>query len=535
MRHNRAMATRGTGQGRSEVAVFLTVFMAMVAIGLVLIRPFRSAPIAFDTAASVLHFERIVAGRHLEALITTTPKPLLTVIDGLLYSVGGDWRPVVWATIAAAAAAAAITAVVALRTDGWLAAGAVASGLAGSSTLWRDIGVALAVAWAILGLAIAAAALTACRPRHGLAGLALLAASLARIEVLTLVPIAAVALLLDWRRRPGTAQVPARPSGRPRRAWLIVAIPLLALPIMLLHDWLLTGNPLFWTEVAQRYSAAVQAPILTPLQMIRAIALHFAAEPAQFVLGMVGLAVLGRGRWPVLALGLGGLILGVAGLLVALATRHLYVPPRYFVPIDVGLVVAAGFAVAAIARVIGPPLRSRIPPNSLPSSPSVRAVSTFGLGILLALVGGWRPAILDGSLRTDLRNQARLAAHYAAVLPAMRTSLTEPPSAGPPAPPSGSGPGAPPRLSVPVALQPAAIVDTGLTIGEVAVNRPSTLGPVGRSGPAIVFHDRLGDLPSRAYAGLEIAVPTRVGSVDLRPLTSRPGLGFWLLEIAPAP
>ena len=68
------------------------IFIAAVAVAASAIRPWIAAPPAFDTAASVLHFDRIVAGRHLEQALSTTPKPLLTILYGLVYSATGDWR-----------------------------------------------------------------------------------------------------------------------------------------------------------------------------------------------------------------------------------------------------------------------------------------------------------------------------------------------------------------------------------------------------------------------------------------------------------
>ena len=73
---------------------------AAFAVGFELVRPVLSGPVGFDTAASVIHFQRITSGRHLEAFITATPKPLLTLVDGLLFALSGDWRLISVSSIA---------------------------------------------------------------------------------------------------------------------------------------------------------------------------------------------------------------------------------------------------------------------------------------------------------------------------------------------------------------------------------------------------------------------------------------------------
>ena len=60
------------------------LFGLAVIVGTELARPFRSASIAFDSQVAVLHFERIVAGRQLEVFLSTTPKPLLTLVAAAL-------------------------------------------------------------------------------------------------------------------------------------------------------------------------------------------------------------------------------------------------------------------------------------------------------------------------------------------------------------------------------------------------------------------------------------------------------------------
>jgi len=82
-------------------AVLPSAVLFVVAAGLAtdLIRPFRVGQVGFDMAASVLFFDRIVVGRHLESFISATPKPLFTVVNGLAHAVTGEWRLISWLAI----------------------------------------------------------------------------------------------------------------------------------------------------------------------------------------------------------------------------------------------------------------------------------------------------------------------------------------------------------------------------------------------------------------------------------------------------
>lgn len=513
--------SRAAGGTSPPTAPFVLLFFGVVAVGLELVRPFRTAPIAFDTAASVLQFERIASGRHLEALITTTPKPLLTVVDGLLYVLTGDWRPLSLATLAAFAGAVAIASYVAARLDGWLAAGLVAVGLAASRGLWVDVGLTLAVALALLGLAVAGIAVTSRRPRYGVAGVAILLASLARVESLVLVPIAAAAL--GWAATHGPINL--RPAPR---TWLVPLIPALTVPIMAVHDWMLTGDPLYWTEVAQRYSAAVRAPVLSPAAMVAALASHGVAEFGFLVLGALGILRLARARSPALAVGLVGMCLGVSALLVLLAARHLYVPERYFLLIDAGLIVAAGFGASALAD---SPRLASVRARIAVLRPISRGLAAAGAGTAVAIVLGWPVASFDPVVRSTIRNQSRLAEHFAVVLPAIRTELSAP------ALEAGVADGPPVHLLVPLALLPRAAVDTGLSLRQVAATQAADIDP-GRGSPAagqMVFHDRLGDPASGAFRSIEVVTPTPEGPIVVRPLKVDPAAGYWLVLITRGP
>ena len=62
-----------------------------VALGL-LVRLPGPAILDPDEHASVLYFDRLVAGERLEEPLLSAPKPLLTVVHGLAWRAGHDWR-----------------------------------------------------------------------------------------------------------------------------------------------------------------------------------------------------------------------------------------------------------------------------------------------------------------------------------------------------------------------------------------------------------------------------------------------------------
>jgi hypothetical protein len=225
------------------------VFLATVAVSAFLIRLLAGASVGFDSAASVIHFERIIGGRQLEAFVTTTPKPALTLVFGVLHAVGG-WFAVAAATVLVFAAGVTLAAWLAWRVGGPVAAGFAAVAIVGSPLMLLDVGKAYAVAWALLPWLIAAWAVLAPNPRYWLAAFALLVAALIRIETLVVVPGALLAIVL--------ARIAHRadPSVVPRAALAIVFVPMLAIPVMAAHDWLLTGDPLFWVQVSTRFAEA---------------------------------------------------------------------------------------------------------------------------------------------------------------------------------------------------------------------------------------------------------------------------------------
>src|SRR5688500_17464214 len=93
----------------------LAVVAGLVAMELA--QPFRGPAIAFDSQVSTFHFKLLVSGRQLEQFISTTPKPLLTLVYGPLHALGG-WTAISLATIGALVAGVVLVAALAGRIAG---------------------------------------------------------------------------------------------------------------------------------------------------------------------------------------------------------------------------------------------------------------------------------------------------------------------------------------------------------------------------------------------------------------------------------
>jgi len=266
------------------------------------------------------------------------------VVFGILYDIFHDWRVLVWATIGAYASGISVAALVARRVAGLGAAAFATIALIASSALLIDVSRGYAVAWALLGWAAAGLAVTAQRPRYDIAATALFLASLARIETFMVLATAAAALL--------AASVLGRHRAElapPRSAWVLLAA-FLALPVMLLHDWLLIGDPLYFAAVSARFSAAVPDVIAgqTPSYMAGWVTRFILGFGAVTALAILGLVLLIRQRQNRLVLGLLALGPGVGSFLVFLTVRGTYVSTRYAMPIELAILFLAGVGFGAL-------------------------------------------------------------------------------------------------------------------------------------------------------------------------------------------
>jgi hypothetical protein len=512
---------------------FAVAFAGAAAVAVYLIRPIQVAAVDFDAAASVVYFERIVSGHRLEAWVGATPKPLLTVIYGVLHAILPDWRPIIWASIGAYATAVGLAAVLARRLAGIGAAAFAAVALIGSTEWLLDVARGYGVAWAMLGWVVAALAVTTAKPRYGLATVALFLAALARVEGFVLIG-AAIFGLAAWAllARAGRTTPP------PRRAWLML-MALLALPVMFLHDWLLTGDPTFWLRVSARFSQDAAAAVAAqgPVTVARLLAVRLIDIGGFTILAAIGIALLvSRNRWAA-ALGVLAGTAGIGGFLVFLAARGTYVSPRYMFPIDLVVLFAAGLGFGAIA--------SRAAASRLPvGARSGQAVGSPwpAAGVILAAVvaAGVLTVLVAIGAGTDILRikDEQLAAERAdIVVPVIRRALANVPGIGGYPGTSDTSPSAGPDqivLLVPSPLRPRLAVDVRVSLARIAGIGPTAFGTpeslIGVPGRIIVHDPRTEGTDAAAFTVLETPDPVIAG-VHLIPLLVDPVQRLWVYQV----
>lgn len=502
--------------------------MIAVLVAIVSIKAWLAGTNDPDSMASVLYFQRIAGGQHLEVTVLTTPKPLLTVLYGLSWNLTHDWRAPVWETIAIHGLGVAVATRVATRLAGLAAGVFLAAALITSSTELAEVAQANSLPWAFAGWSIAAWAITSRPRRFGLAGVALALSGMARIEswlIIGLATAALVVLALPFVRR---ASWPAPRSTLP------FLIGWLAIPVQLLHDALLTGDPWYWLHVPSAYTAFV-APRLAPMRPLgfaRDLLDRYSAGPWIWIvlLAAIGFAYLVlRRHWPVVA-GLIALIPGVLLLLASLALRGVFIADRYYEQPNIGLLFAAAIGVGALSEPV-----FRFPPARLGSLPRIGARLA---ALLVALL-----LFLPGPLTPDLaRRTARLQAASAdleQVMPRLRTISSDAVGQVPPSIPGPAGfTKVNPRtatLVVPRPLQRRISVELNVPLTRLADSLEAF-----RAQPAadllvagqFVYHDARLDAPPNLFTYLEIASPTELGDHMLVPIVVLPHRS-WLLAVEP--
>lgn len=504
---------------RSGLAVAAAMGVLAIAIACIAARPFTSSLVSFDAAASVIHFERIASGHRLEYFITTTPKPLLTVLYGGLHALLPDWRALTWLTIAAYGLAVAMATALARRLAGWPAAIFAGIALAGAPTMLADVAVSNAVVWALLGWLGTGLLLTRERPRYGWSTVLLTLAALARPETLIGVGLAVVVLV--------AASVRPAPAAHPSRAAFLLALAGLALPIMCLHDWLLTGNPLFWSTVEVVFSNVNSAAVMHPPQLLDWLARRYEPEPGLVLLAVVGFFdLLRRREWVGLA-GVAAFGPGVAAFLLSLSLRGIYVSDRYAIPIDLTLVFAGAIGAGAVVAFLLQGARpGGLKSDLLPLPIAVAGAAVVALAAVL-LSGRWGPT--DPALRASMTYWRTINADADAVMPTVRASLGSVQAISWSSEPDATG--GPVKLIVPVLLRPRFALDANLPLWEVQSGSPF---PLTTSDSFLIFHDRTADVPPGRYPELEIDQPTTIDSSVVTPLLAQPSAGCWVLQVEPA-
>ena len=499
-----------------------------------------------DEHAAVLYFDRLVAGERLEEPLLSSPKPLLTVVHGLAWRAGHDWRLLEALGVAAFALAVVCLARAAGRLGGPPAGAATALAVAGSGPLVLQAARGNSMVFALAGWSVALDALTRGRgtaepgrdrgaagsdrdrrptgptgPAWGLAAGALLVAGLARAESWLLLPLAAGYGLLAWRR------------GE-RRAALLV-LPLAAPLVWLAHDWLLTGDPLYALGVPGRYSDLVSGrQVVPPADWLALVARRYAADPLLLALAAVGVVWLFRRRAWVWLAALGATGVGVLALLGLQAWQGTYISWRYFDPADVALRVAAALGAAAVAGLVAGRLPGRTatggggaataadPPRA--GDPRRSGVRPRALGavvgaVVLVGLACWPLAPGDPLVDSTLDRDTRLSANTATAVAVLAQVTAEP--------------GTVVTVSGPQRLRVA--VELGLPLDRVRdLFLAGRSAPLDRAlaGSAAVFHDADGDRPAERFAPLSTTVPSRVGDVELVPLRTDPERGLYVHRVA---
>ena len=475
-----------------------------VAVGL-LVRLPGPAVLDPDEHASVLYFDRLVAGQRLEEPLLSAPKPLLTVVHGLAWGAGHDWRLLEAVTVAAFALAVVCLARAAGRLGGLPAAAATVLAVAGSAPLVLQAARGNSLVFALAGWSVALDALTRGNgargdgPAWAVAAAALGVAALARAESWLLLPLAAGYGVLAWRRGD-------------RRAALLV-LPLAAPLLWLAHDWLLTGDPRFSLRVPGRYTDLVSGrQVVPPGDWLALVARRYAADPLLLALAAVGAVWLVRRRawlWLV-ALGVTGL--GVLTLLGLEAWRGTYISFRYFDPADVALRVTAAFGAASLATALAGRLPGRDPRAGW------AALAAGAAAVLLVGLACWPLAPADPLVDTTLDRGARLSANTATAI-----AVLGPVAAQPGTVVASSGPQ---RFRVAVELDLPLGRVRDLFLARMAAPLDQAL-----RGSDAVFHDADGDRPLRRFAPLSTTTPTGVGGLRLVPLRADPRVGLYVLRV----
>ena len=489
-----------------------SVLLGAVACIVAAVRPIAVGPIAYDGAAGVLYFDRILTGARLETFVNTTPKPLLTFVYGSLYTLAGDWRAVTFASVVIAASAAVLGGRLALRFAGPTGAIAAVVVIAAGARMLTEVSWSHGVPWALAAWLVAGLSLTGERPRYVAAGIALLLGALARQKTYLLTASASVLAIVLVA------------TGRATRSALWILLGWLAIPTAAAHDLLLTGDPGFSYRVASISAAGIQPR--TPLVVSEMIGGELLRAPLLTLASLVGVAGLLRVRrgW-IVALGIAVLVGGTAALLLALSALGRQTHGYYLNPLVVPLTFGAALGVGYMANAVLARVASRDGPRNRVGWVMAAAADIALIAVAAVVLA---PGLLGATTLTDLRDQRRIAADTDAAVGAIRSMLEAEPL---PVPMIGDPEVRPnpawTRILVPRPVQTRVAVDLGLpitTVGPLVPNRP-TAGVIHPG--LIVYHDRYADPRNDVTRAFERASPVTVEGVTFE-LVARPRAGVWI-------
>jgi hypothetical protein len=496
----------------SAIAASAGVFTAVVAA--LLCEPWRVGAVGFDSAASVLYFDRIVARVPLEAFVGATPKPLLTVLYGALHGVTHDWRSIGLLTVVAFALSVGVAAWLVTRLSGPAAGGFVAIVILGSPLLLQDVALAYATPLAVLFLLVAGLALLGDRRSPTLAGIALLLATLTRFEVIVLSAVATLAVAGAWlAARRGSRSFPGPRTLAP------LLLGWLTLPIMAIHDVALTGDPFYWLEVSARYSQENPTTVRTAGELLEFIGQRYRPELPLLALAVIGIWWCAHRRAAPIAIGLTSLGVGVLALVLLLAARGTYVSTRYFLLVDLSIDVAAAIGVGALATIL-----VRRLPGATPVARIAEAVAAIvAVALAFGLTRPWAPLAPNQQRAIDGQVGASADADAVAAVVAARSTGSE--CLGP----AGS-------LVIPGLMTPrlAVTMDRPLTsFRPLAFDSSGAFVPPLAPGDVVV-HERFLDRAIEVPAGLESGAAIDGPGARLEPLLADPTAGLWIYAVCAA-
>ena len=523
---------------RSDLVVAAAFGIAAVLIAGVAMQAFGPAMNDPDSMASVLYFQRIAAGQQLEVYTLTTPKPLLTAFYGVTWNLFHDWRAIVWETLLVHGVGVGMAVLLATRLAGVAAGSFIGVFLILSSPHLLEVSQANSLVWALAGWLLAGLAVTAAPPRFGLAGLGLLLAATARLETFIVLAAATAAIALL-----GVLELAGRAPGVAisARRTLPLLLGWLALPILLLHDFLLIGNPLYWLSMPAAYTA-IARPGLRPMPLdayLGELGEQYSDDRLLIVLAVVGVGFLiRRRRWSVL-IGLVSLTFGVFALLTSLALRGLFIDGRYYEQPGLAMAFAAAIGVGWLVGLTARALGRRLGLRALPAGAAPAGAAVAGL--LAVVLSSFPVAPFNDEIAARFDRLRAASANVERLMPELREVLDAadgPPPAAVPGPqgftlvdPRQTSLFVPRTFQRRVAIEAEALLTR---IGDSQVAFRSTPPQDVLVPGQFVYHDANIDVPPEAFAAFETAEPSTLGALRLTPLVADPAAGMWWLAVAAA-
>lgn len=501
------------------------LFAAITAIEFALVRPLQDGPGGPDAAVSVLFMDRILSGHHLEAFINTTPKPLLSVVLGGLHAISGDWRPGAVATVIVAALGVVLASELVRRVANLGAATFAVFTLIGLFSLQAEVSWSYGLPWAFACWMAAGLLLVRPRPRFGGAGLMLLVGALARPETFILVGVAN--FILVWMAVRG----PRPPIG----AWFLMT-GWLAVIGLCAHDFLLTGDPLWWTRVAS-HSVALndgQARSLAGVGFM-SVSLLWSVLPLTIAACAGGLYLLRSRSWVAVAglIAMGPLVIVFTWFL---AIARINVLAHYLHPVYLAIVLGASVLVGLLLEIATGRFAARFP--RVAGRPAIAIAVLVAIGLAVGLVQPFAP--LDPRSRASIALEADIASRLTSIEPVLaRARPPDPPGLTPVPGSQGDVDTARIRLFVPAHRMARLALDLGLSLTQIGGLDPPSVDlargypPVG----SVVYIDGFvepGSIGGGTHS-LQVSVPTQVGRVIVVPIISDPAGRKWVVRIDPAP